>query len=147
MTLHSDDTFDGDSLPSCDEIERLLVGRGTPAPDTAFRDGVLAAMEGAAEDRRRMLAAHDRVAGELRPRRRLIPEVVAAIAAAIVVAFLPWGVVGRAVVVPQAPEKMIVAESAPPADEPADVHHALALLDARRDLFAAAAAGNRRIEF
>ena len=130
------------SQPSGHEIETRLRGRGVPAPQARFRAGVLAAMERAADDRRLMLAAHDRVAAEVQPRRRLLPEMVAAITAAIVVSVVPWGGGSRAVV-PPAVTAAVPPEVTPrPADEPADVHRALALLDARRDLFAVVAAAS-----
>jgi hypothetical protein len=60
---------------------------------------------------------------------------VMAVAAVVLFMAAPWmtlsGAVGRVEAAPMTP-----ADTS--ADEPPDVHHALALLDARRDLFAAA---------
>jgi hypothetical protein len=150
----ADDSFDRDaaadaaSMPSDLALESLLRGRLRPVPDAGFRDSVLGAMETAACERRLMLASQARIAPAANPRQRLLPEMVAGIAAALVVSVVPWGSESRTVVTPVATAAE-PAEVAPrPIDEPSDVHHALALLDARRDLFAAVAGrGRERTEF
>lgn len=129
--------FDDDAavpLPNRDEIEARLTARRPAVPDAGFRERVVAAMEEAAADRRLMLAERDRFP----PRpgsRRPVPEIVAGIAAAIVVGFVPWGGQTRAGGAPGATAAAATVTTALPLDEPPDVHEALAKLDARRDLF------------
>lgn len=136
--------FNAASQPANEMIEALLCGRRLAGPDAGFRERVVVAMEEAAWERRLMLASQTRTAPAANPRRRLLPEMVAAIAAALVVSVVPWGHGSRAVVMPPATAAE-PAEAAPrPVDEPADVHHALSLLDARRDLFAAVAGAHRQ---
>lgn len=117
--------------PDGEVIEALLLGRPLPVPDAGFRERVVVAMEAAAVERRLLLAGRARIAPAVESRRRILPEMVAAIAAAIAVSVVPWGGGSRAVITSEAAPRRV--------DEPADVHHALALLDARRDLFAAVA--------
>ena len=143
MTLF--DPHDGDDVvgpelpPSGDAIEAILRGRGLPVVDAGFRERVVVAMEGAALERRLMLAGQARFNPPSNPRWRLLPEMVAGIAAALVVSVLPWGSGSLAVVTPEVPVVAPAVIAPLAADEPPDVHHALALLDARRDLFAAVA--------
>ena len=148
MPARHDDIPGSESLSSSPDIETLLRGRTRPAPDAGFRERVVVAMEEAANERRLMLAGQARPAPVADPRQRLLPEMVVAIAAAIVVSVVPWGRGSRTVVAP-AETAAFAAEMTPrPVDEPADVHHALALLDARRDLFATVAgAGRQHAEF
>jgi hypothetical protein len=127
------------SMPSDLALETLLRGRPLPVPDAGFRDSVVVAMEEAACERRLMLAGQAQVEQGSNPRRRHLPEMVAGIAAALVVSIVPWGSGSRAVVAPEAPVAAPVVSEPVVADVPPDVHHALALLDARRDLFAAVA--------
>jgi len=144
----ADDCLGPESQPSGHAIEALLRDRGLPAPAAGFRDSVVLAMEEAAVERCLMLAGQAQGAQGLNPRRRLLPEMVAGIAAAIVFSVVPWGSGSRSVVTPVATAAVPAAMTPRPVDEPADVHHALALLDARRDLFAAVAGANRQgIEF
>ena len=140
----ADDSVGPESQPSGHAIEALLRGRGLPVPDAGFRDSVVGAMEEAACERRLMLAGQAQVAQGLNPRRRHLPEMVAGIAAAIVFSVVPWGSGSRAVVLPEATAAVPAAMTPRPVDEPPDVHHALALLDARRDLFAAVAGAHRQ---
>ena len=144
----ADDCLGPESQPNCHAIEALLRGRGLPAPDAGFRDSVVVAMEEAAWERRLMLAGQAQVEQGveqgLNPRRRLLPEMVAGIAAAIVFSVVPWGSGSRSVVTPVATAAVPAAMTPRPVDEPPDVHHALALLDARRDLFAAVAGAHRQ---
>jgi hypothetical protein len=134
---------DGDLLGGRAEIERWLDTCRAPAPPSDFRDRVLASMEVAAEERREMLADHGRLAALSRRRHRMVPEVVAGIVAALVVMLVPWmGSAGSGR--PDRPaDAVAVPVAAMRADEPPDVHHALELLDARRDLFAAVQAAGR----
>ena len=140
----ADDCLGPESQPSGHAIEALLRGRGLPAPAAGFRDSVVVAMEEAARERRLMLASQAQVAQGLHPRRRLLPEMVAGIAAAIVFSFVPWGSGSRSVVTPVATAAVPTVTATVAADEPPDVHHALALLDARRDLFATVAGTGRQ---
>ena len=140
----ADDSVGPDSQPNCHAIEAILRGRGLPVPDAGFRDSVVVAMEEAAWERRLMLAGQTQGAQGLNPRRRLLPEMVAGIAAAIVFSVVPWGSGSRSVVTPVATAAVPAAMTPRPVDEPPDVHHALALLDARRDLFAAVAGAHRQ---
>lgn len=132
------------SMPSDLALESLLRSRPLPVPNAGFRDSVVGAMEVAAVERRLMLAGQARGAAAGNPRHRLLPEMVAAIAAALVVSVVPWGSGSRTVVAPVATAKVPAEAVSRPVDEPADVHHALALLDARRDLFAAVAGTGRQ---
>ncbi len=144
----ADDSVGPESQPSGHAIEAILRGRGLPAPDAGFRERVVVAMEEAAWERRLMLAGQARVTRGSNPRRRLLPEMVAGIAAALVISVVPWGSGSRAVVTPVATPAAPVVSTSVAADEPPDVHHALALLDARRDLFAAVAGtGRQHAEF
>jgi hypothetical protein len=144
----ADDCLGPESQPSGHAIEALLRGRGLPAPAAGFRHSVVVAMEEAAVERRLMLAGQAQGAQGLNPRRRLLPEMVAGIAAAIVFSVVPWGSGSRSVVTPVATAAVPAAMTRRPVDEPPDVHHALALLDARRDLFATVAgAGRQHAEF
>jgi hypothetical protein len=144
----ADDSVGHESQPNCHAIEVLLRGRPLPVPDAGFRDSVVVAMEEAACERRLMLAGQAQVEQGSNPRRRHLPEMMAGIAAAIVFSVVPWGSGSRSVVTPVATAAVPAAMTPRPVDEPADVHHALALLDARRDLFAAVAGANRQgIEF
>ena len=138
-----DDCLGPESQPSGHAIEALLRGRGLPAPNDGFRDTVVVAMEEAALERRLMLAGA-RFAPASNPRQRLLPEMLAGIAAALVVSVVPWGSGSRSVVTPVATAAVPAAMTPRPVDEPPDVHHALALLDARRDLFAAVAGAHRQ---
>jgi hypothetical protein len=105
-------------------------------------------MEEAAVERCLMLAGQAQGAQGLNPRRRLLPEMVAGIAAAIVFSVVPWGSGSRSVVTPMATAATPIVSMPVVADEPPDVHHALALLDARRDLFATVAGtGRQHAEF
>jgi hypothetical protein len=132
------------SMPGDVAVESLLRARPLPVPNAGFRDSVLGAMEVAACERRLMLASQARIAPAANPRQRLLPEIVAGIAAALVVSVVPWGSGSRTVVAPEV-TAAVPAEAAPrPVDEPADVRHALSLLDARRDLFAAVAGVHRQ---
>ena len=144
----ADDCLDPESQPSGHAIEAILRGRGLPAPAAGFRESVVVAMEEAAWERRLMLAGQAQVAQGLHPRRRLLPEMVAGIAAAIVFSVVPWGSGSRSVVTPVATAAVPTVIAPVAADEPPDVHHALALLDARRDLFATlAGTGRQHAEF
>ncbi|MCY3017336.1 MAG: hypothetical protein NT171_21910 [Planctomycetota bacterium] len=124
-------------------IEALLRGRGLPAPDAGFRELVVVAMEEAARERRLMLAGEGRFAPASNPRQRFLPEMLAGIAAAIVVSIVPWGSGSRGGVAPEAKAAAPVMSAPLAPDEPPDVHQALALLDARRDLFAALSGSGR----
>lgn len=144
----ADDSVGPESQPSGHAIEAILRGRGLPMPDAGFRDSVVVAMEEAAWERRLMLAGQARGARGSNPRRRLLPEMVAGIAAALVISVVPWGSGSRSVVTPVATAAAPVVSASVAADEPPDVHHALALLDARRDLFTAVAGtGRQHAEF
>ena len=140
----ADDSVGPESQPNCHAVEALLRGRGLPAPDAGFRDSVVVAMEEAACERRLMLAGQAQVEQGSNPRRRHLPEMVAGIAAAIVFSVVPWGSGSRAVITPEATAAVPVVSATVVADVPPDVHHALALLDARRDLFAAVAGTGRQ---
>ena len=140
----ADDSVGPESQPNGHAIEAILRGRGLPVPDAGFRDSDVVAMEEAAWERRLMLAGQTQGAQGLNPRRRLLPEMVAGIAAAIVFSVVPWGSGSRSVVTPVATAAVPAAMTPRPVDEPPDVHHALALLDARRDLFAAVAGAHRQ---
>jgi hypothetical protein len=140
----ADDCLGPDSQPNCHAIEALLRGRGLPAPAAGFRHSVVVAMEEAAVERCLMLAGQAQGAQGLNPRRRLLPEMVAGIAAAIVFSVVPWGSGSRAVIKPAATAATPIVSMPVVADEPPDVHHALALLDARRDLFATVAGTGRQ---
>ena len=143
-----DDSVGPESQPSGDAIEAILRGRGLPVPGAGFRDSVIVAMEEAALERCLMLAGQARFDHLSNPRRLLLPEIVAGIAAALVVCVVPWGSGSRAAVPPVATAAAPVVSASVAADEPPDVHHALALLDARRDLFAAVAGtGRQHAEF
>lgn len=131
------------SMPSDSALETLLRGRPLPVPDAGFRDSVVAAMEEAACERRLMLAGQARGAAAASPR-RLLPELLAGIAAVIVVSLVPWGSPSRVAVTTEAAVAVPAVAVSRRVDEPADVHHALALLDARRDLFAAVAGTGRQ---
>lgn len=141
----ADDSFDRDaaagpaSMPSDQALESLLRGRPRPVPVEGFRERVIGGMEEAALERRLMLAAQAWNAPAASPRRRLLPEMVAGIAAALVVSVVPLGSGSRAVVTPAVPAAVPAEVATRPNDEPSDVHRALALLDARRDLVAAVA--------
>lgn len=139
----ADDSVGPESQPNCHAIETLLRGRPLPVPDAGFRDSVVGAMEEAACERRLMLASEARGAAAASPR-RLLPELLAGIAAAIVVSLVPWGSGSRVAVTPEAAVAVPAEAVSRRGDEPADVHHALALLDARRDLFAAVAGTGRQ---
>jgi hypothetical protein len=144
----ADDSVGPESQPNCHAIEALLRGRGLPVPDAGFRDSVVVAMEEAACERRLMLAGQAQVEQGSNPRRRHLPEMVAGIAAAIAFSVVPWGSGSRAVVLPEATAAVPVVSATVVADVPPDVHHALALLDARRDLFATVAGtGRQHAEF
>ncbi len=140
----ADDCLGPESQPNCHAIEALLRGRGLPAPDAGFRDSVVVAMEEAACERRLMLAGQAQVEQGSNPRRRHLPEMVAGITAALAFSVVPWGSGSRAVVLPEATAAVPVVSATVVADVPPDVHHALALLDARRDLFAAVAGTGRQ---
>ena len=142
---HDGDDFVGpESQPNEHAIEALLRGRGLPVADAGFRDAVVVAMEEAALERRLMLAGQARFDHLSNPRWRPLPEIAAGIAAALVVSVVPWGSGSRAVVTPEVPVAAPAMIAPLAADEPPDVHHALALLDARRDLFAAVAGTGRQ---
>jgi len=144
----ADDCLGPESQPSGHAIEALLRGRGLPAPDAGFRDTVVVAMEEAALERRLMLAGEARFAPAADPRQRFLPEMLAGIAAALVVSIVPWGSGSRGGVAPEATAAAPVMSAPLAPDEPSDVHQALALLDARRDLFAAlSGTGRQRAEF
>ena len=142
-----DDCLGPESQPSGHAIEALLRGRGLPAPNDGFRDTVVVAMEEAALERRLMLAGA-RFAPASNPRQRLLPEMLAGIAAALVVSVVPWGSGSRAVITPEATAAAPIMSAPLAPDEPPDVHQALAMLEARRDLFAAVAGtGRQHAEF
>ena len=144
----ANDSLGPESQPSGHAIEAILRGRGLPTPDAGFRDSVVVAMEEAAWERRLRLAGQAQVARGSNPRRRLLPEIVAGIVAALVVSVVPWGSGSLAVVTPEVPVAAPAVIAPVAADEPPDVHHALALLDARRDLFATVAGtGREHAEF
>ena len=144
----ADDCLGPESQPNCHAIEAILRGRGLPAPDAGFRDSVVVAMEEVACERRLMLAGQAQVEQGSNPRRRHLPEMVAGIAAAIVFSVVPWGSGSRAVNTPEATAAAPIVSAPVVADVPPDVHHALALLDARRDLFATVAGtGRQHAEF
>lgn len=148
----ADDSVGPESQPSGHAVEALLRGRGLPVPDAGFRDSVVVAMEEAACERRLMLAGQAQVEQGVEqgsnPRRRHLPEMVAGIAAAIVFSVVPWGSGSRAVITPEATAPIPIVIATVVADVPPDVHHALALLDARRDLFATVAGtGRQHAEF
>lgn len=144
----ADDSVGPESQPNGHAIEAILRGRGLPVPDAGFRDSVVVAMEEAAWERRLMLAGQTQGAQGLNPRRRLLPEMVAGIAAAIVFSVVPWGSGSRVAATPEAAAATPIVIAPVVADVPPDVHHALALLNARRDLFAAVAGAHRQgIEF
>jgi len=134
-----DDVVGPESQPNEQAIEAILRGRGVPVADAGFRDSVIVAMEEAALERCHMLAGQARFDPLSNPRRLLLPEIVAGIAAALVISVVPWGSGSRSVVTPVATAAAPAVIAPLAADEPPDVHHALALLDARRDLFAAVA--------
>jgi hypothetical protein len=140
----ADDSLGSESQPSGHAIEAILRGRGLPAPAAGFRHSVIVAMEEAAVERRLMHAGRAQGAQGLNPRRRFLPEMVAGVAAALVVSVVPWGSGSRAAITPEATAATPIVSMPVVADEPPDVHHALALLDARRDLFAALAATSRQ---
>lgn len=129
------DLDDGDLLGGGPEIEAWLGSCRAPAPGEDFRTRVLASMTIAVEERRVMLDEQASVADLLREEPRVFSTMVMAVAAVVLFMAAPWmtlsGAVGRVEAAPMTP-----ADTS--ADEPPDVHHALALLDARRDLFAAA---------
>ena len=129
-------------------IEALLRGRSLPVADDGFRDSVVVAMEEAARERRLMPAGEARFAPAADPRQRFLPEMLAGIALALVVSIVPWGSGSRGRVAPEAKAAAPVMSAPLAPDEPPDVHQALALLDARRDLFAAlSGTGRQRAEF
>ena len=144
----ADDAVGPEPHSSGRAIEALLRGRGLPVADNGFRDSVVVAMEEAALERRLMLAGQARFAPAADPRQRLLPEMLAGIALALVVSIVPWGSGSRGGVVPEATAAAPVMSVPLAPDEPLDVHQALALLDARRDLFAAlSGTGGHRAEF
>ena len=98
----ADESFGPESQPSGHAIEAILRGRGLPVPDAGFRDSVVVAMDEAAWERHLMLAGQAQVARGSNPRRRLLPEMVAGIAAALVISVVPWGSGSRSVVTPVA---------------------------------------------
>ena len=81
----ADDAVGPGSHPSGRWIEALLRGRGLPVPDDGFRSSVVVAMEEAALERRLMLAGEARFAPAANPWQRLLPEMLAGIALALVV--------------------------------------------------------------
>ncbi len=131
------DDRDPESVPGTPQIEALLLATRGPVPSADFRQRVLVAMEVAASDRHSILAAHR----PTRPgsRSRVLPEAIAGAAASLCVLVLAWQDGGRAPA-PAAPAVVDVAPGSS-AEEPPDVHRALELLDARRELFAAVQAG------
>ena len=144
----ADDALGPEQHSSGRAIEALLRGRSLPVPDDGFRELVVEAMEEAARERRLMLAGEARFAPAANPWQRLLPEMLAGIALALVVSILPWGSGSRGRVAPEAKAAAPVMSAPLAPDEPPDVHQALALLDARRDLFAAVAGtGRQRAEF
>jgi len=143
----ADDAIGPEPHSSGRTIEALLRGRRLPVADDGFRDSVVVAMEEAALERRLMLAGA-RFAPASNPRQRLLPEMLAGIAAALVVSVVPWGSGSRAVITPEATAAAPIVIAPVVAVEPPDVHQALAMLEARRDLFAAlAATGRQHAEF
>ena len=125
---------DGDLLGGGPEIEAWLGACRAPAAGNDFRARVLASMEVAAEERRLMLAEPREVVE--RPREE--PPVRAAALAVMAVVLL--GIAGPWMVPPGGEGKTVAAAQGPSvtsSDEPPDVHRALELLDARRELFAA----------
>lgn len=134
------DLDDGDLLGGGPEIEAWLVSRRAPAPSGGFRDRVLGSMAIAAEERRVMLAEQAGVADLLREEPRVFPAMVMAVAALALFMATHW-------IAPSGSEGRVEAASPTGADpsvhESPDVHHALALLDARRDLFAAVQGAGR----
>ena len=144
----ADDAVGPGSHPSGRWIEALLRGRGLPVPDAGFRGSVVVAMEEAALERRLMRSGEARFAPAANPRQRLLPGMLAGIALALVVSIVPWGSGSRGGVAPEATATAPVMSAPLAPDEPPDVHQALALLDARRDLFAAlSGTGRQRAEF
>ena len=144
----ADDAYGPEPHSSGRTIEAILRGRSLPAPDDGFRELVVVAMEEAARERRLMLAGEARFAPAANPRQRFLPEMLAGIAAALVVSIVPWGSGSRGGVAPEATAAAPVMSAPLAPDEPSDVHQALVLLDARRDLFAAlSGTGRHRAEF
>lgn len=127
-----DDERRPDSGPDDVRIEFLLMATREPGPSADLRERVLASMVVAAVERRSILAAHP-------PRRsegssRVFPEAIAGAAAALCVLVMAWHD-GRRAPAPAAPA-VVDQRRETAADEPPDVHRALELLDARRNLFA-----------
>ena len=123
---------DPESSPETSEVEALLLATRSAGPDPDFRDRVLAAMELAAGERRSILVTHRPTRPDVRS--RILPEAIAGAAAALSVLVVAWQDGGQGTI-PAAPAVV----DAPPegaGDEPPDVHRALEMLDARRDLFA-----------
>ena len=144
----ADDAYGPEPHSSRRAIEAILRGRSLPVPDDGFRELVVVAMEEAARERRLMLAGEARFAPAADPRQRFLPEMLAGIAAALVVSIVPWGSGSRSGVAPEATAAAPVMSAPLAPDEPSDVHQALVLLDARRDLFAAlSGTGRHRAEF
>ncbi len=144
----ADDAYGPEPHSSRRAIEAILRGRSLPVPDDGFRDSVVVAMEEAALERHLMLAGEARFAPAADPRQRFLPEMLAGIAAALVVSIVPWGSGSRSGVAPEATAAAPVMSAPLAPDEPSDVHQALVLLDARRDLFAAlSGTGRHRAEF
>ena len=131
---------DGDLLGGGPQIEAWLGACRAPAAGEDFRARVLVSMEVAAEERRVMLAGHAEVVERPRDEPPVLAAAFAVMAVVMLVIAGPW-------IVPAGGEVKTVAAplrpSVAPSDEPPDVHHALELLDARRDLFATVQAVGR----
>lgn len=126
------DDRDAWDLPDASGVESLLSSARPAGPSAAFRERVLASMAVAAEERSVLVAEH-RVPRRA-SRRRILPEAIAGAAAALVVLAACFVPLDRGDLAATPAEEVVAAFSA---DEPPDVHRALELLDARRDLFAA----------
>ena len=105
---------------SSDLEARLLAGR-IPAPSETFRDRVLLAMEGADLERRTSLRSHGHAAATP----RILPEVIAGVAAALLVLLAAWPPGERAQ--PSSPAAALPSPAAA-----SDVERSLELLEARR---------------
>ncbi len=123
---------------SSDTLEALLRSIHRPAPGEAFRARVLLSMEDAAEEHGVTVAEHRLPTPSPRSGRL---EVAAIATAGVLVLLL---VMASMLAEPKGSDAgtgtdavaVQIGGRSIPSDEPPDVHHALELLDARRDLFA-----------
>jgi hypothetical protein len=145
--MRSFDSEDFGAFRSGCDVEEILHALGRPGPGADFRTRVLASMEVAAEERRLMLADHGRLTAPEGTRAHRLPAWGAGLVALVVMvaAVKPWSAVTEGPLhAADAPSRAVPgARMALLSDEPADLHHALELLDARRELFAVVQAGGR----